>query len=424
MLPTTEKSILAIILDRPELADMVFSNLTADFFHGNQRVVFLAIEGMRERGEHADWTSVRDALEASLPAAAWREMMDTTRGLYPSGMESFLKEKISILKTERGKRRIIADIESIARKPKIDESDIGELGKTIQSLSLAGEDREATGIGDAINSYHEHIRADRSEITLGFPSLDRRIDGFNPGELITIMARAAVGKTFLLLNILNHLCSKLPYKIALFSLEMPKAAIVERLLEIYFGYSRLDVKAKSIANELVVYMPDSTPLTMEDFEARFGRLSIYDKIYSVSEIRRIVEREGYRIVCVDFLHLIRSEVIGSPYQQISQIIASMKQMAKDTDCVTFLLHQLSRAAGDGWTRVEMSMARDSGQIEELSDFIIGAWSPGLNPDAPDEMRNILRLSLAKNKRGERWAIDCRFDKESGRVDEADRRTGS
>ena len=333
--------------------------------------------------------------------------MEATRGLHASGYEPHLNEKIQALKADYGQRRLMSELSQAAQKPALNEDDVAHLDATVQKMRVFGTSKESAGLADAINAYQEHIHQVDSDITTGFPSLDRRIDGFNPGELVTIMARAGVGKTFVALNIINHLAGKVPYKMALFSLEMPKAAIIERMLEVFYKIDRFEAKS-SVRQGF---------LDLVEFGSRFAKLDIFDKIYSVAEIRKIVEREGYQIVFIDFLHLIRPEVIGSPYQQISQVIAHLKQMAKDTRCVAFLLHQLSRQAGSGWTPVEAAHARDSGQVEELSDFLIGVWAPGLNPEAPIDAKYTLRLALLKNKRGERWCVSCHFESRCGKITE-------
>ena len=405
----SEKVILAVVMDRAELAPVLFDNLDASYFHGFALDIFNTIRDLRDDGMDFRWATVRDHLKAKVSADFWQSLLDSTRGVHASGYESYLREKVQTLKTERGKRNLMATVGQVAGKPELDEDDVAELDATVQQMRFVGRVKETASLGDAIAAYQEHIRQAASGITTGFPSIDRRIDGFNPGELVTVMARAGVGKTFLALNILNHLAGKVPYKMALFSLEMPKSAIIERMLEVYFKMSRQDVKARAI---------DGT-LDVAEFEARFAKLAIYDKIYTVSEIRKIVEKESFQIVVVDFLHLIKPEVIGNPYQQISQVIAHLKQMAKDTRSVAFLLHQLSRQAGSGWIPVEAAHARDSGQIEELSDFLIGVHAPGLDPAAPIDARNTLRLALIKNKRGERWAVTCNMDPRCGCIAELD-----
>ena len=403
----TEKAILAMALDRDDLVPILFDNLTSDYFHGYNVDVFRAIADLRESGMDTKWATVRDHAGAKVPVSFWTSLMEATRGLHSSGYEPFMRERVQALKAERGQRLLMAEINQAAGKPALDEDDVEHLGATVEAMRYIGRTRETPSLADAVSAYQEHIRQEASEITTGLHSLDYRIDGFNPGELVTVMARAGVGKTFVALNIMNHLAGKVPYKMAMFSLEMPKAAIIERMLEVYFMRSRQDVKRDALEGTL----------DKAGFSARFEKLSIYDKIYSVAEIRKIVEKEGYRVVVIDFLHLIRSEIVGDPYRQISAVIAGLKQMAKDTGCVAFLLHQLSRKAGSGWIQVEAVHARDSGQVEELSDFLIGVWAPGLNPEAPIDAQNTLRVGLLKNKRGERWGFTCHFDPRCGKITE-------
>lgn len=407
MLPTCEKAVLAIVMDRPELAETLFDNLTDEYFHGATLAVFQAMTELRSDGMDYRWATVRDRLGDKFGPAFWDDMLASTRGVHFSGAEAFLKEKVHLIKTEHNKKKLLAEISTVAGKAALDDDDVDMMGQTVQSMRLIGKPKESPGFADAMNEYNERIRQEASDITTGLRGIDRRVDGFNAGELVTILARAGTGKTFMALNILNHLAGKVPFKLAMFSLEMPKSAIVERAMEVYFGFSRGEIKARAL---------DGT-LYLKDFLARFAKVDIYDRIYSATEIRKIIEREGYRAVFIDFLHLVKPEIIGSPYQQISRVIADLKQTAKDTGSVAFLLHQLSRQAGSGEVQVEAAHARDSGQIEELSDFLIGIWNPGLAKDAPPDTDDQLMVRLLKNKRGERWTVVCQFDKRNGRITE-------
>ena len=405
----TERAVLAVLMDRNDLAPVAFDNLDESHFTGNNASIFRAIGELSRDGMDFRWSTVKDAV-SGVPERTWALLMDATRGLHRTGYEGFLREKIHALKTECGRRQVAGAISRVASKPMIDIADIEEMGEAISKMRLVDGNHEDPAIAVALDAYDENIRRADSCITTGFPAVDRRVDGFQPGELFTIMMRAAVGKTFVALNMAHHLAGRTPYKMAFFSLEMPKAAIIERLMQIYFGMFRWQVKEEALAGTLDV----------AEFSRYFSCLSIYDRIYSVSEIKRIVERNDYRVVFVDFLHLIKPEVVGTPYQQVTAIVSGMKKAAKETRAVFVLLHQLSRQAGSGWTAVELAHARDSGAIEELSDFVLGGWAPGKAPNAPDEFHDLLRLALLKNKRGETWVFDAGFSK-TGRILESETR---
>ena len=424
MLPNTGKAILAAVMDRDEYAHILFSNLTESDFEVPWDKIFRAMKSLYESKMDLDWATVRDAVEIDTPAiwadklgtpAIWQEMRDMLVGLHYSGYEAFIRERVEKIRREGGRRKTLGGIVGILRRPNLEDEDIGEIEREVQKLRMVGAEREPCEIGGAFDDYYEAVKQEPSAIKLGIPSFDHRIGGFNLGEVVLIMARAAVGKTFLALNVMRHIATATPHKIAFFSLEMSRAAIAERILQLHFDLGRGAVWEMVRKGE------------MNDAEARevLSRVSVYSKIYSVAEIKGIVEREKYKVVFIDFLHLIRSDVQGNAYQQVSAIMQGIKQAAKDTNAVFFPLHQLSRQAGSGGTPVAIDHARDSGLVEEMSDFIVGAWAPeldtSLKAEARAEWRNCLSLGLLKNKRGERWLVKAHFDKVSGRIHEIDER---
>lgn len=412
-LAESERAVLAVVMDRNDLAPVLFDNLARENFHGAAAVIFDAMLTLHGDGMDLLWSTVKDHVGQRVNPGIWQALMDSTRGVHPSGAEAFLRERVQAIKVERAKYALASTISRVAEKDTVDDEDIDQLERTARAMRMVDQAKETPTLASALAAYREHIRRAASDITLGFDRFDRLIDGLNRGEIVVIMARPGVGKTFVALNIIDHLAAKIPYKIGFFSLEMAKAAIIERLLEIHLGLGRREVKDKDLAGEL-----DST-----EFEQTFAKLYVYEKTYSVSEIRKIVEREGFRVVVVDFMHLVRAEIGRTPYEQISAIMQGLKHMAKDTGCVAILLHQLSRQAGSGEVPVEASHARDAGTIEELADFLFGVWAPGLKPGSPPEMDSVLSVAMIKNKRGARVAVDLVFDKHNGRIYEGEDEDG-
>lgn len=409
MLIATELAVLKIAMGRPDLAHLLFLNLDDSHIRGESaRTIFRAMRELRESGTDVSMPTVRDAVRGAVPDWLWPEMLKTTVGVYPAGEERFLLSKIQLLKDQYACREILADVERAAKAPVIQDESRAHIVELAKSMTLIGTEREETGIKAALEEYANFAQGGE-KIALGFPTLDRLIGGIALGEVTTIMARTAVGKTFMALNLLLRLAGSLPHKIAFFSLEMAKPAIMQRLIEIYFGVSRAEADDKILSGD---------PM-LRELEERFARVDFLAKTYSASEIARTVEKGQHKIVFVDFLGLVRPEVGASPYQEISQIIRDLKQMAKDQECACFLTQQVSRKGESGWTPIDMSMARDSGQVEELSDFILGMWAPGQHPDAKTEERGTLQVHLLKNKRGEQRIITCRLDSRCGRIYEVE-----
>lgn len=262
---------------------------------------------------------------------------------------------------------------------------------------------------DAIELFKSEIEDDSSLISLGFPGIDRAIGGLRKGEVVQIMARTTVGKTWILLNILCCLVSHYKEKIAFFSLEMPITSLIERLFQLIFDVSRDETKQEA-----------KNPESIQYFEERFGNVVFSDGISSVSEIETKAKMNKAGIIMIDYIQLIRSSSKGNQYEQVTDTMTRIKQLAKTTNSVVILIGQLSRAAEDGSIPVTLNMGRDSGALEEQSDYILGAWRPELNDNnrGPKD-ENRIYIKLLKNKKGDMKLIKCNFNKKTGKILEID-----
>ena len=223
------------------------------------------------------------------------------------------------------------------------------------------------------------------------------------------MGRTTTGKTFVSINILNSIINKTNVNIGYFSLEMSKATLVERMMQIHFDQSRFEI-SRMVKEKILFH---------DDFLEKYKDLKVYGRIYSVSDISRLVERDGLKIIFIDFLQLIRKTRGKSLYENVTHQIEELKELAKNKGVVIFLLIQLSRKGEGGWIPVTIDMARDSGTIEENCDFLIGIWNPSLYPDIDDESteewKGKLAIKLLKNKRGITIGTTCSFNSDTGKI---------
>jgi replicative DNA helicase len=195
--------------------------------------------------------------------------------------------------------------------------------------------------------------------------------------------------------------------VGFFSMEMPKASIAERMMQIEYNRSRWELKPD-------VRIDPQGFKTI--FTGRFPAVRIFGGVYGVDEVKALIKKHELRVAFIDFLGLMRPrDASASLYAQATQKITELKQAAKDSRALIILLVQLSRAAGDGSSPVTVDMARDSGAIEELSDFILGLWDPSLAEDAAMAWKNRLVIALLKNKRSGPRQITCHFDRTTGRI---------
>lgn len=228
----------------------------------------------------------------------------------------------------------------------------------------------------------------------GFPSLDRITGGFQDSDLIIIAARPSLGKTSMAVNIAESVAVNQKKAVALFSLEMSKEQIVERMLcsqakvdmqRLKTGYLRDEdwlriTEAYGLLFDAPIYIDDSPELSLVDIRTKARRLKIEANI---------------NLVIVDYLQLIRSEQrVENRVIEISQITRGLKALARELNIPVVVLSQLSRASEKREDkRPILSDLRESGSIEQDSDVVIFLHRP------EEDNKNQIEVIVAKQRNG-------------------------
>ena len=233
-----------------------------------------------------------------------------------------------------------------------------------------------------------------SGISTGFSDLDKITGGFQKSDLIIIAARPSVGKTSLAANISEHIAIKEKKAVAMFSLEMSKEQLIERMLcsQARVNLQRLKTgflteqdwpkltEAYSNLFEARIFIDDSPDVTLTDIRAKARRMKV---------------EEDIDVIIVDYLQLIRSkERFENRVIEISNITRGLKNLARELSIPVVVLSQLSRAVEKRDSRKPvLSDLRESGSIEQDADVVIFLYRP--DPD----LRNEVELYVAKQRNG-------------------------
>lgn len=408
-----EKAILSTCILFPNLLPILFDNcMKEDFRFDENKIIYGELCRLYAEKQTIDSVVMYATLKNKVQKGYISVVMESGQALPKSMSENWLLDKISVMKNHVAKLNGIKQCseEFGSAFPDFDKIiEIAEAGKVVQI------NKESPGFDIAFSEYMEWKNKKKTNIVTGFPSFDKQIDGLSYGELFGIMGRTTTGKTFLSIQILNSIITKTKDKIGYFSLEMSKATFIERMMQIHFDHSRYEIWR----------MIKEGVLHHDEFMKKHKDLNIYSHVYSVSDISRLVERDGLRIVFIDFLQLIRKTRGNSLYENVTYQIQELKELSKNKNIVIFLLIQLSRKGEGGWVPVTIDMARDSGTIEENCDFIIGVWNHSLcqNMDEEDTeyWQGKLTLGLLKNKRGMTEKIECSFNSDTGKIKELPKR---
>jgi replicative DNA helicase len=268
-------------------------------------------------------------------------------------------------------------------------------------------------------------------VASGFADLDEMTAGFQPGEMIVVAARPSMGKTAFCLNVATHAAAEDGTGIAIFSLEMSKPALVQRMLcaeamvdsqKVRRGTLRDSdftqlARAAGILQNCSIWIDDTPGLSLLEMR---------------SKARRLKAEADVGLVIVDYLQLMRSsEKMENRVQEISEISRSLKALAKELDVPVMALSQLSRASEQrgGDRRPILSDLRDSGAIEQDADVVIFIHRPEMYEGPVDKDGNSLEgkaeIIVGKHRNGPTGTFDLYFQKSYTRFsDHTDRKEPS
>jgi len=249
------------------------------------------------------------------------------------------------------------------------------------------------------------IKGNVTGVPSGFRDLDYKTAGFQPADFILIAARPSMGKTALVLNMAQNIAFKQNRGVAIFSLEMSKEQLVNRLFSLESGvesqsirtgnlkdeeWSRLMEGAGTVGNSNLII--DDTPgITVSELR---------------SKCRKYKLEHGMDIVIIDYLQLMSGRGKSDNRQQeISEISRSLKSLARELKVPVIALSQLSRAVeGRPDKRPMLSDLRESGAIEQDADVVMFIYRDDYyNKDS--ETPGIAELIIAKQRNGPIGKVD-------------------
>ncbi|HLG06284.1 MAG TPA: replicative DNA helicase [Gemmatimonadales bacterium] len=258
----------------------------------------------------------------------------------------------------------------------------------------------------------------------GFPDLDHLTSGFQRSDLVIVAARPSMGKTAFCLNIASNAAQQ-GHGVAIFSLEMAKDALVQRLLCSAAGidsqavrqgrikesdYPRL-ARASGLLQNAPIWIDDSPSLTLLEMRGKARRLRVESDI---------------GLIIVDYLQLMRSpEYSENRVQEISDISRSLKALSRELEIPVIALSQLSRASEQrgGDRHPLLSDLRDSGAIEQDADLVIFIHRPEMYRDLREkaeakgeQVEGIAEIHLAKHRNGPTGSLKLFFHKAFTRFD--------
>jgi len=245
-----------------------------------------------------------------------------------------------------------------------------------------------------------------------WPSLSQFINRPHIMQLLFFAARTSVGKTMWALNYIR-MCKDSEMPTVFFSMEQPMGELANRLA--IMASAELGMPPGKVANDIITDCPD-WQTRRGHLEASYPHLRFFEHGMSIAEMGdAIVDSsigfgEATKVVIVDYLGLVKSNVYGDSYERVSEVARELQNMVKEKGVFCICLHQLSRKGGTGGEKVTFDMMRDSGVTEEVADYIIGAWIDSINVDIAPPGFDRMSFSVCKNRHGKTGDGALWFDK--------------
>jgi replicative DNA helicase len=427
--PEAEQAVLgAMLLDQDAALRAVELVDDTVFYREGHRRLFRAMRALIERRSVIDPVTLNDELErrGELAQVGGAEYVAELVDAAPTAAN--LEHHTKILREKSILRRLIeASTQTIteAYDGRSQAPDLLDLAEArIFQISQQRRDQGFTRLKEMLWPAMERIEAlQRSGKTItgvptGFVDLDEMTSGFQPSELIIVAARPSMGKTALVLNVAAHAAIEAKVGVAIFSLEMSKDALVQRLLtaEAQVDSSRVRrsalrdadftrlARAAGILQGCPIWVDDTPAITLLEMR---------------SKARRLKAEHDIGLLVVDYLQLMRSpEYAENRVQEISDVSRSLKGLSRELKIPVIALSQLSRASEQrgGERKPILSDLRDSGAIEQDADIVIFIHRPEYYDKEDETKRGIAEILLAKHRNGPTGDFTLRFSREFTRFD--------
>jgi replicative DNA helicase len=404
------------------------------FYREGHRRLFRAMKAIIERGGVVDPVTLKEEVDrrGELEAVGGIEYLSYLLDVVPTAAN--LDYHAKIVRDKAMLRRLIEAATGIVQEAYEGKRLADEvLDSAEQRIFEVSETRKTEGFVrlkellwptmERIESLHAGGQS-ITGVASGFKDLDDKTAGFQQADLVIVAGRPAMGKTAFCLNVAQHAAIEKNVPVAIFSLEMSKAQLVQRLLT---AEARVDAhrlrqgmlkdadyallaRAAGLLSSAPIWIDDSAALT--PLELR-------------SKARRIKAEQNVGLLIVDYLQLMRSpEQAENRVQEISAISRALKALAKELNVPVLALSQLSRAPeqrGGEHRRPQLSDLRESGAIEQDADVVLFVYREEMysgieDPKTGENIEGQAEVIIGKQRNGPTGTIKLHFHKAYTRFD--------
>ena len=396
----------SMMMDPDAISDVSGFLVKEDFYNIQYGLLFDAMCRIFNEGKQVDQITLSEKLrQMGAPEEIYKleYLSDILAGQQTS---AFVMNYAGIVRDKATLRKMIKASDVIAMNC-YEAKDTTEniLGEAEDSIFKLVQDRNGSREFTPMNEDAAKNKGRVTGIPTGFIDLDLKLAGLHGGELILIAARPAMGKTAFELSIVHHVAVKENVPVAVFSLEMSKESLTQRLLAIDAMVDSQNIRTGELSDDdwdKIIESSDSiaaAPIFIDD-----------DSDLTISKMRskcrKLKQTKNIGLIVIDYLQLMSSQGnVESRQQFISEVSRAMKGIARELKVPVIALSQLNRAVDSRPDhRPVLADLRESGAIEQDSDVVMFIYRDEYyNPET--ERPGIAEIIVAKQRSGSTGPVD-------------------
>ncbi len=417
-----EKAVLGAMMLSEEAIGVAIEHIGSFYFYEtSHQKIFEAVKDLYASRKNVDLITLSDYLKN-------KSLLESIGGVtYLTQLADFVPSAanaqfyVDIVKEKGIQRQLIKNATEIISKSYGSDVHIDDLldeaERLIFEIAAAKQKQQAVALKDIIHTTIETIdqlyqrKESITGVPTGFSDFDRMTSGLQKSDLIIIAGRPSMGKSALAASIAEYACVEKNVPMAIFSLEMSKEQLVQRLL---CSQARVDAhkvrtgflspaewpmltKAAGKLSNVPMFIDDTPAISVLELRAK---------------ARRLKAAHNVGLIIVDYLQLMQASVqTESRQQEISEISRSLKALARELNVPLVAISQLSRAVESRQDhRPQLSDLRESGAIEQDADVVVLLMREEYyNPT--EENRGIAEAIIAKQRNGPTGSVKLKFFKE-------------
>lgn len=427
-----EQSLLgSLLLDKDAMLKVGDVLSSEDFYKDGHRIIYEAMIDLYGNREPIDILSLANRLEErrDLEKIGGRSYLATLSNAVPTA--AHVEHYANIVRKKATLRRLLGAAQRIVSLGYTENEDVAktldEAEKQLFSVSQSHTKHAFTPIKEVLSDAFERIdtlHRERGKLRgapTGFKDLDNLLAGLQKSDLIILAARPSVGKTSFALDIARGVAIQGKIPVGLFSLEMSKEQLVDRLI---CAEARVDLwkmrtgklsdrpededfprigHALGLLSEAPVFIDDSPSANIMEIRTKCRRLQM---------------EHGLGLIIIDYLQLMESRGSQeSRVQEVAEITRGLKGIARELNVPVLALSQLSRSVEMNKPAIpKLAHLRESGSIEQDADIVMFIYRKAADKnyqieDIPPEERSLAEIHIAKHRNGPTGVVSLFFDAE-------------